>query len=108
MQDLFDWADKHGHNLICISSQRPSGRHKSLQWLGRHGLGFEEIHFVMGRYKWKKDVDWLVDDSPENWHNWKKGRGNDKGFILKDAVYNKHIPAENRIFKLTEIQEIVG
>jgi len=108
MQDLFNWADEHGHNLICISSQRPSGRHNSLQWLGRHGLGFEEVHFVMGRYKWKKDVDWLVDDSPENWHNWKKGRGNDKGFILKDAVYNKHIPAENRIFKLTEIQEIIG
>ena len=106
MRELFDWADEYEYNLICISSQRPSGRHNSLEWLGKHGLGFEEVHFVMGRYKWKKDVDWLVDDSPQNWHAWRKGRGDDHEFILFDAAYNKHIPAENRIFKLTEIKEI--
>ena len=72
------------------------------------GLGFEEVHFIQGRYKWKKNIDYLVDDSPQNWHAWRKGRGDDHEFILVDAAYNKHIPAENRIFKLTEAKEIIG
>jgi len=108
MRELFDWADEYEHNLICVSSQRPSGRHNSLQWLGKHGLGFEEVHFIQGRYKWKKNIDYLVDDSPQNWHAWRKGRGDDHEFILVDAAYNKHIPAENRIFKLLEAKEIIG
>ena len=107
MREVFNWADEYGHNLICISSQRPSGRHNSLRWLGKHGLGFEEVHFIKGRYKWQKDIDYLVDDSPQNWHAWRKGRGDDHEFILVDAPYNKHIPAKNRIFKLTETWEKV-
>ena len=107
MQDLFDWASVNEYTLVCISSQRPMGRHNSLHWLGKHGLGFEEVHFAKGRYKWKKDVDWLVDDSPENWHAWNKGRGNDYGFILMDAVYNQHIEATNRIKELKEIKDII-
>ena len=107
MKYLFGWANEKDNTLVCISSQRPSGRHNSLQWLGKHGLGFEEVHFVMGRYKWKKDVDWLLDDSPENWHNWKKGRGSDEGFILMDAVYNQHINATHRVKSIIEVIDIV-
>ena len=108
MQDLFDWASVNEYTLVCISSQRPMGRHHSLHWLGKHGLGFEEVHFAKGRYKWKKDVDWLVDDSPENWHNWKKGRGDDNGFILVDALYNQHIKATYRIKELKDVKDIIG
>ena len=109
MWDLFEWARTiKGYTLVCISSQRPMGRHNSLHWLGKHGLGFEEVHFVMGRYKWKKDVDWLVDDSPENWHAWKNGRGDDTGFILMDMPYNQHIKATNRIKELKEVKDVIG
>ena len=108
MRELFDWANERNYTLVCISSQRPMGRHNSLQWLGKHGLGFSEVHFVMGRYKWKKDVDWLLDDSPENWHNWKKGRGSDDSFILMDAVYNQHINATHRVKNIIEIIDIVN
>jgi len=108
MWDLFEWAKETDNTLVCISSQRPTGRHNSLQWLGKHGLGFEETHFIKGRYKWKKDVDWLVDDSPENWHNWKKGRGDDTDFILVDAPYNQHIKATHRIKELKEVKGIIG
>jgi len=108
MRELFDWANERNYTLVCISSQRPMGRHNSLQWLGKHGLGFEEVHFTMGRYKWKKDVDWLLDDSPENWHNWKKGRGSDDSFILMDAVYNQHINATHRVKNIIEIIDIVN
>ena len=108
MRELFDWANERNYTLVCISSQRPMGRHNSLQWLGKHGLGFSEVHFTMGRYKWKKDVDWLLDDSPENWHNWKKGRGSDDSFILMDAVYNQHINATHRVKNIIEIIDIVN
>ena len=108
MKYLFGWANEKDNTLVCISSQRPSGRHNSLQWLGKHGLGFSEVHFTMGRYKWKKDVDWLLDDSPENWHNWKKGRGSDEGFILMDAVYNQHINATHRVKSIIEVIDIVN
>ena len=107
MQNLFEWASEKDYTVVCISSQRPTGRHNSLHWLGKHGLGFSEVHFVMGRYKWKKDVDWLVDDSPENWHNWKNGRGDDHGFILMDMPYNQHIDASNRIKELKEVKGII-
>ena len=107
MWDLFEWAKETDNTLVCISSQSPTGRHNSLHWIGKHGLGFEEVHFVKGRYKWKKDVDWLVDDSPENWHAWKNGRGDDTGFILMDAVYNQHIKATNRIKKLKQVKDII-
>ena len=107
MWDLFEWAKETDNTLVCISSQRPTGRHNSLHWIGKHGLGFEEVHFVKGRYKWKKDVDWLVDDSPENWHAWKNGRGDDTGFILMDAVYNQNIKATNRIKKLKQVKDII-
>ena len=111
MKDLFKWVDDwipQQHTLVCISSQRPSGRHNSLHWLGKHGLGFSEVHFIKGRYKWKKDVDWLVDDSPQNWHAWKKGRGNDEGFILMDAVYNQHLNATHRVKNIIEVIDIVN
>ena len=65
-------------------------------------------NFAKGRYKWKKDVDWLVDDSPENWHNWKKGRGDDNGFILMDMPYNQHIKVTHRIKELKEVKDIIG
>ena len=110
MKDLFKWVDDwipQQHTLVCISSQRPSGRHNSLHWLGKHGLGFSEVHFIKGRYKWKKDVDWLVDDSPQNWHAWKKGRGSDEGFILMDAVYNQHINATHRVKSIIEVIDLV-
>jgi 5'(3')-deoxyribonucleotidase len=107
MWDLFEWASEKDYTLVCVSSQRPIGRHNSLHWLGKHGLGFEETHFIKGRYKWKKDIDWLVDDSPENWHNWKKGRGDEKGFILMDAPYNQHIKAIHRIKELKEVKGII-
>ena len=107
MKDMFEWADKKDYQVVCISSQRPSGRHNSLHWLGKHGLGFSEVHFIKGRFKWKKDVDWLVDDSPENYHNWKRGRGDDEGFILMDAVYNQHIKATNRVKNISEVVNII-
>ena len=57
--------------------------------------------------KRKTGIDWLVDDSPQNWHAWKKGRGTDEGFILMDAVYNQHLNATHRVKSIIEVIDIV-
>ena len=107
MYDLFDWADEQGHEVCCITSQRPHARVYTLTWLGRYGMNFETVYFRRGKDKWKVNVDYLVDDSPNNYNYWKKGRGMEEGFILMDAVYNQHINSSYRIKSLDEVQNII-
>jgi len=107
MRKLFIWADENKHKLIAVSSQRPTGRSDSLYWLGNHYLGFEEVHFIRGEKKWKKDIDWLVDDSPENYKHWINNRDED-GFILFDAPYNQYLKPTYRVKSLWEITNIIN
>jgi len=107
MKILSEWAEENGHDLVCVTSQKPHARHYTLSWLGNHGLNFDTVYFRKGRQKWKVDVDYLVDDSPSNWDAWVKGRGMEHGFILMDRVYNKHIKSNYRINKLDEVMGII-
>ena len=107
MYDLFDWAENNGHTLVCVTSQRPHARQYTLKWLGNYGLNFETVYFRRGKDKWKVDVDYLIDDSPENYHFWKQGRGMEHGFILRDAPYNQDIDTKVRINNLEEIKNII-
>ena len=95
------------HKLICVTSQWSSIRHYTLYWLGKHNLNFDEVIFERGRLKWKKNIDWFIDDSPENYRNWVRGRGNDENFIVCDAPYNKDINPTHRIHSLLDIQKII-
>ena len=36
----------------------------------------DTIYFTRGRFKWKMPIDYLVDDSPENFDNWIKLQSN--------------------------------
>ena len=105
MYSLFDWADKNNHSLVCVTSQKPDIRYYTLSWLGKYGLNFDTIYFTKGRFKWKTPVDYLVDDSPENFGNWVRGRGTESGFILMDRPYNKNIKTKNRIYQIDDIVE---
>ena len=105
---LEKWAKKENHKLICVTSQWPKIRCHTLYWLGKHNLNFHEVIFEKGRLKWQKDIDWLIDDSPENYKNWVRGRGNDKNFIVCDALYNRDINSTYRINSLLDIQEIIS
>ena len=107
MYDLVDWADKNKHSLVCVTSQKPDIRHHTLSWLGKYGLNFDTIYFTRGRFKWKMPIDYLVDDSPENFDNWVRGRGTQEGFILMDKIYNQHTKSNCRIKELKEIKEII-
>lgn len=107
MKELFDWG-KSNIEFVCISSQRTSGTYYSLEWLGKYKLTFREVHFISNSDKWKKDVDWIVDDSPKVYDSWIKGRGNDDNFIVMDAPYNRHINSFYRIHELFEIKKIIN
>ena len=107
MYDLFDWGKKNGHTFVCITSQKPHARYHTLSWLGKYGLNFDTVYFRKGRDKWKVNVDYLVDDSPNNHKAWVYGRGMEDGFILMDAVYNQHINSSYRIKSLDEVQNII-
>ena len=107
MYDLFDWADEKGHSLVCVTSQQPHIRHYTLSWLGKYGLNFDTVYFTRGRHKWRTPVDYLVDDSPENFDNWVRGRGMQEGYILMDHIYNQHTKSSYRIKELKQVKEII-
>ena len=107
MYDLFDWADENNHSLVCVTSQKPHARYYTLSWLGKYGLNFDTVYFRKGREKWKVNVDYLVDDSPNNHRAWVYGRGMQEGFILVDAPYNQHINSSYRITSLDQVKDIV-
>ena len=108
MDALFEWCREFGHEFWCVTSQKQNCRHLTLSWLGKHRLDFDRVVFAKGRDKWKVEVDWLVDDSPQNWHHWKNGRNNEETFILMDAPYNQQIKSTHRIYGLGEVERIVG
>ncbi len=107
MDALFEWGREFGHEFWCVTSQKQNCRHLTLSWLGKHRLDFDRVVFAKGRDKWKVEVDWLVDDSPQNWHHWKNGRKNEDTFILMDTLYNKHINPTHRIYELNEVERII-
>ena len=106
-----DLLDKSEHEYWCITSQKDHARHLTLKWLGDMQLNFDRVVFVKGRDKWKVEVDWLVDDSPENWHAWKrwrKGTDSVNNYILVNTIYNRHIKSHYRINDLSEVIGIIN
>jgi len=108
MYDLFEWADNNNHSLVCVTSQIPHVRHYTLSWLGKYGLNFDTVYFTRGRFKWKIPVDYLVDDSPENFDNWVRGRGMKEGYIMMNQIYNQESNPSYRIKELKEVMDIVN
>jgi 5'(3')-deoxyribonucleotidase len=108
MYDLMDWAEEKSHSLVCVTSQKPHARHHTLSWLGKHGINFDTVYFRKGWQKWMVDVDYLVDDSPNNFENWVRGRGMQEGFILMNQPYNEYIKSNCRIKELKQIKEIIN
>ena len=75
--------------------------------LGKHGLNFDKVVFAKGKDKWQVDVDYLIDDSPNNYNYWFNGRQDDDGFILLDRPYNQKIKPKHRVSNLREAEEII-
>ena len=52
-------------------------------------------------------MDYLVDDSPENFDNWVRGRGMKEGYIMMNQIYNQESNPSYRITELKEVMDIV-
>ena len=108
MKEMILWGEEVGVTFVCVTSQKPHARYHTLQWLGNHELNFDTIYFRRGIDKPNTPVDFLVDDSPNNYNYWIKRRGMEEGFILMDRPYNQHIETKNRIFELDEIVDMIS
>ena len=93
---------KDEHTFIAVTSQHPICSHHTLTWLGKQELGFSSVVFKNGRKKWQVEVDYLVDDSPNNYNAWIQGRQMEDGFILMDRPWNQKIKSKHRVFNLRE------
>ena len=98
---------KDEHTFIAVTSQHPICSHHTLTWLGKQELGFSSVVFKNGRKKWQVEVDYLVDDSPNNYNAWLQGRQMEDGFILMDRPWNQKIKSKHRVFNLREAGEII-
>lgn len=108
MKDMILWGEEVGVRFVCVTSQKPHARHFTTYWLGKHELNFDTIYFRRGFEKAKTPVDYLIDDSPNNWRYWKEQRGFEDGFILMDAPYNQDIDAKDRIFQLDDAVDLIA
>ncbi len=99
--------DNSDISFVCVTSQKHHARYHTLSWLGKYGLNFDTVYFRKGFEKPDVQVDYLVDDSPNNFKYWREKRGMENGFILVDALYNQHIKSNYRITSLDEVKDII-
>jgi 5'(3')-deoxyribonucleotidase len=105
---LREQIKKDEHTFIAITSQHPTCCHHTLTWLGKHELGFSSVVFKKGKRKWQVEVDYLVDDSPNNYNGWVQGRQMEDGYILMDQPWNQKIKTENRVTSIKEAMELIN
>ena len=102
---LKNWAEENEHQLVCATSQEERLIHFTYSWLGKYNLNFKELYIT--NEKEKLPLDYLIDDSPENYKKWIKYGNAEEKFIIVDATYNQDIKATNRIFRLSEAIDIL-
>ncbi len=99
--------DNSDISFVCVTSQKTHARHHTLSWLGKYGLNFDTVYFRKGYEKPNVQVDYLVDDSPNNYNYWIEKRGMEQGFILMDRPYNQHIKTDYRVYDIDGIMDYI-
>jgi 5'(3')-deoxyribonucleotidase len=104
---LKDWGrtQRPGYQYAVVTAQMPYNANHTLYWLGKHYFNFLEVY--VSNHKYKVDIDYLVDDSPKNYEKWVAAGRDEKAYILFDRPYNQDCPATNRIYKLSDLIEIL-
>jgi 5'(3')-deoxyribonucleotidase len=64
--------------------------------------------FKKGRRKWQVEVDYLIDDSPNNHEAWVAGRQMEDGFLLLDRPWNEKVDAQNRVNNIKEAMDLIN
>jgi 5'(3')-deoxyribonucleotidase len=96
--NLNRWAKNNNSRLVCATTQYPHLIHHTLIWLGKHKFNFNEIHVT--REKHNLLIDFLIDDSPDNFEAWVKAGRHPSHFILVDRDWNKEVDAPTRVKSL--------
>ena len=104
---LREQINKDKYTFSAVTSQYPSCSHHTLSWLGKQELGFQSVYFRKGRKKWQVEVDYLIDDSPNNHEAWVYGRQMEDGFILMDQPWNQKIKSDYRVKSVKEAIELI-
>ena len=105
---LREQIKKDKHTFIAVTSQHPICCHHTLYWLGKHELGFSSVVFKKGRRKWQVEVDYLIDDSPNNHEAWVAGRQMEDGFLLLDRPWNEKVDAQNRVNNIKGAMDLIN
>lgn len=92
--------------FVCVSHQWGLTIPNTLTWLGNNDCRFSELHFTTD--KWAIDVDYLIDDSPNNYDDWVKHRGSDTTFVVFDQLYNQHVKSKSRIHRLKDLPNVIS
>ena len=105
---LREQINKDEHTFVAVTSQHPICCHHTLYRLGKYELGFSSVVFKKGRRKWQVEVDYLIDDSPNNHEAWVAGRQMEDGFILMNQPWNKKIKTNYRVDSIKEAMELIN
>ena len=71
-------------------------------------MGFSSVVIKKRRRKWQVEVDYLIDDSPNNYHAWVYGRQQEEGFILMDQPWNVKVKANYRVNNIKEAMGVIN
>jgi len=104
---LKEWGrtQRPGYQYAVVTAQMPYNACHTHYWLGKHYFNFLEVY--VSNHKHKVNIDILVDDSPKNYTKWVEAGRDEKSYILFDRPYNQDVPATNRIYKLSDLIEIL-
>lgn len=106
-KELRDWAryQPSRYQFVCVTAQMPYNANHTLYWLGKHNFNFLEVYVTNNKHT--VDIDFLVDDSPNNYNKWIKNERDESSFILFNRPYNSDCLATNKINKLTDLISIL-
>jgi len=104
---LKEWGrtQRPGYQYAVVTAQMPYNTCHTHYWLGKHYFNFLEVYVT--NHKHKVDIDILIDDSPKNYEKWVEAGRDETAYILFDRPYNQEVPATNRIYKLSDLIEIL-
>lgn len=86
--------------FAIVTTQIPYNMCHTFYWLGKNEFNFQEVHNTTKKHE--MDINYLIDDSENNYYAWVDSGRDESAFILFDRPYNQNCPASNRIYKLSE------
>ena len=92
--------------MVCVTKQNQENAHYTFTWLHNHGVYFPEYHITDQKYC--LNLDYLVDDAPENYEQWVEHGNKEKNFFLRDASYNRYMDVSNRVTNFDEIITVLN